>query len=730
MSSLIAILYFSIAVSDGLPTDTVTQSVNLDEVVITEQALDKLKVPEIGVATLSQQEILNVPTLLGEPDVVKALQLQPGVSAGTEGFAGMYVRGGNNDENLFIIDGNPVYQINHIGGLFSSFNVNAIRKLDFFKSSFPARYGGRLSSVVDISTREGDTTAYHGNFSIGLLSGNVNVEGPIIKGKSSFNFSVRRSWLELLSIPTLAILNSAKDPEDDKLIGGYSFSDLNFKASHWFRPHSKLSLTLYYGSDRLKLGEESFYVDGNDKHTASKYINNLYWGNIITALRWEHRLNRRISMDVNASFTHYFSQLKHDVDEYHPMDENCNWQYEYSYKDTRNKISDWGLNTNFAYGLSNANFIRFGIGYIHHTFTPEDARIKSSSTNGISYQSPSNSLSADEYYVYAEDDINISYRLMTNIGLRLSLFNVGNKTHSNLEPRFSVNYRLSDFISLKAGYSRMSQYVQQISNNFINFPTDFWMPITENFRPLTSDQIAGGIYYCLKNKFTFSLEGYYKWLDNLLEYRDDYNLLPASASWEDKLAVGKGTAYGIDFTIEKTFGRLTGYLGYGLMWTNRSFPELNNGVDFPAKYDNRHKFNISLNFKINEKIDINAGWTFMSGNRVTLPFENYQNIDDTGLPNTLVPDYPYEDEWGMPYYSGKNNYRLPAYHRLDLGMSIKTGKRSLLNISVYNAYCNMNPIVIERSNLIQESSGERLQPKFRTISIFPIIPSISYTYKF
>lgn len=315
MSCINLIIALSVTIATEV-NDSVRSPIILPELVVKADASDKLESTSMGKETMSQKGIKRVPTLFGEPDVIKAMQFQPGVSAGTEGFAGMYVRGGNGDENLFVVDGNPIYQLNHLGGLFSPFNVEAIQKLDFYKSSFPARYGGRLSSVVDITTRSGDTTSYKGSVSVGLLSGNVNIEGPIVKGKSSFNFSLRRSWLELVSVPTLAIINSINKDSGEKTIAGYSFTDINLKLTHWFKPNSILSLLLYYGSDRLKLGTERFQQYEKKDVTLSKELNRLKWRNLVVAMNWKHQFKNDLMLEANLSFTRYFSTTKQSVDDY------------------------------------------------------------------------------------------------------------------------------------------------------------------------------------------------------------------------------------------------------------------------------------------------------------------------------------------------------------------------------------------------------------------------------
>lgn len=258
-----------------------------------------------------------------------------------------------------------------------------------------------------------------------------------------------------------------------------------------------------------------------------------------------------------------------------------------------------------------------------------------------------------------EDDFELTDWLTMNVGLRFPLYESNKKVNVAVEPRLSTNFRVSSQFSIKAGYSRMSQCVQQVSNSYISLPTDFWMPIADKFKPLTSDQLSVGAYYRLASEYTFSIEGYYKWMNNLLEYCEDYAMMPLATTWDEKLTSGNGTAYGLDFSVGKDFGKFTGFVGYGLLWTDRSFPELNNGEDFPSKYDNRHKINIQLNYKINKNIDLNCGWTFMSGNRMTLALENYPDVGDLGFSSSIVPTYPYDSEWDLEYFTSKNNFDSP-----------------------------------------------------------------------
>lgn len=725
-------LLLSISKEQSAPVakDTV-RSFYMQEVVKTAPRIDKPRNPQMGMTVMDDNAIRNVPTLLGEPDVIKALQLQPGVSAGTEGFAGMFVRGGENDENLFLIDGCSIYHTNHLGGLFSPFNANAVSHLTFYKSAFPARYGGRLSSVTDLSMKSGDYESWHGNFTMGLTSANVSFSGPLVKDQTSLFVALRRSWLELVSVPALAIINASKKKSGEKVIAGYNFTDFNLKLSHRLRRFGTLSLLGYYGHDRLKMGEHRFSNDGEDTDPYfHKNENRLGWGNMQTSLRWHLPINTLFAYNMKASYTRYQSDFRKTVETVSGREGKNGYENNGSRTESRNAIHDLSVDASLAFIPSDRTIIRLGTQYTHHRYTPEEEIQESTSLPSGNGDNESRVI-ANEWNAYLEGDLEVFHWLRFNAGMHGSFFRVEGKQYQVFEPRVSADFRLSPVVSLKAGYARMSQFVQQVSDNYISLPTDYWLPITRNFSPLTSDQFSAGIYVSPDKKYTFSVEGYYKKMDHLLEYRDDYKDLQVT-SWEDRLTSGSGRAYGADFQAEADFGKLHGFIGYGLMWSDRLFADQNGGKRFPSKYDNRHKVTLSATWKCSERVELNAGWVFMTGNRVTLSLENYSYPD--GYPTNIVPSYPHKDEEMLDYYAGKNNVRLPAYHRLDVGIniyrSLRRGRTGIWNVSLYNAYSRMNPIMIEKNNQKQSMDGTPLAPRFRQFALFPIIPSVSYTYKF
>jgi hypothetical protein len=702
----------------------------LNEVSITGSRTNTLNTTQMGTLSVSREGIKQIPTVFGEADIIKALQTQPGVSAGAEGMSGMYVRGGNEDENLYMLDGIPLYKITHLGGLFSAINVETVQDVTFYKSSFPSRYGGRLSSVLDVRTREGDLLNYHGSLTVGLTSANLNFEGPIIKDKTSFTASVRRSWLELLSVPGLAIMNQASKSRGEKTFGGYAFTDANLKLKHVFNSRSSADLMFYYGNDYFKIGDQTFMEDGF--YFVKENMTYMNWGNMFVAGKWQYRLSDRMSVAIAPSFTHYASSLRKNIFESDNQKGDPDYKEQTTEKTTENGINDLNGVIHFDYRPSERHTVNFGANYTYHSFLPEQNIIRAVDMDGTrQFEVDSRRVTAGKLAFYVEDDWMMSEVFRLNTGLRLSLFGVDGITYRTWEPRVSLRAALSGRLSFKSSYSRMNQFVQQISDSYISLPTDFWMPVNRNFKPLESDQVSAGFYYENPRGYSFSVEGYYKQMRNLLEYREGYATMPVSVSWDQKLTAGRGWSYGAEWTATKNSGRLTGLVSYGLMWSDRQFAELNQGKRFQSKYDNRHKINVVANYRFNPKFELNGSWTYITGNRMTLMLEDYLNFSVNGFDPSLAPTNPFQSEW-ISYYKDRNNVRLPAYHRLDLGLniylSLKKGRTGIWNISVWNAYSRMNPIFIRTETMYWDQ--QKKTPRFQTVGLFPLIPSVSYTYKF
>lgn len=734
--------------------DTIDNTKELKEIIVTGFGAERnLKAPEMGRVTLNEQMITNLPVMFGEPDIVKTLQTLPGVSQGVEGFTGLFVRGGDNDQNLFLYQGLPLYHVSHLGGIFSSFNVATVSRVDFYKSAFPSVYGGRISSITDVRMKQSDFEKFHGRFSVGLLSANIFLTGPIVKDKTAFTVGVRRSWIDLVSIPTLAIMNAIEKKKGKKHIAGYSFMDFNARIDHRFNSNASAYIVGYYGHDNLKLGLREFegknesYIVGPDGKPVvddskaetpffDENTNKLSWGNWGILGAFDYRLDKG-HLTAKVYYSRYSSVYRQERE--YQSDMNDASTYGYNRSRTKNGIQDIGANLSYLAEFSKLYRFRAGLGYVNHDYLPEGLLNQSASKdNNFDDNNNDPRIKANEGFAYVDNTLNFGDIVAVNFGLRGVLFNIRNHTFKTLEPRASIRCMIGEKYSVKLGYARMSQFVQQISSNYINLPTDLWQPITPRFKPLLSDQYSVGFYGTLPHDMYFSIEGWYKNMKNLLEYREGVSVLNPGLSWEEKLTSGKGWSYGIDLSITKEAGAFTGTVGYGLMWNWRKFDELNQGLKFPAKFDNRHKININVGYRLNDRIDFNAGWTYMTGNRLTLSMYNYD------IPGSQFPDAPtvgppgYGNEIdGIDYYPSRNNVRMPAYHRLDLGMNItkeyKNGRKGVWNISLYNAYCHMNAITIQKdneNNVIDFPDKSSWHRAFKTLSFIPIIPSISYTYIF
>lgn len=667
------------------------RSNTLQEVSITASRSDiGVKGTQMSTIEVPITQIKAIPAFLGEVDVIKALQLLPGVQRGTEGAAGFYVRGGGPDENLILLDEIPVYNANHVMGFFSIFNADAIKNVVLYKGSFPARYGERLSSVVDIRTKDGDAYKYHGNISIGAIASKLNLEGPVGSDKTTFSVSGRRTYFDIFTVPLSKLVS------DGNSSLGYYFYDINAKVNHKFSDRDRLYASFYMGKDGISLNQQT---------TNSKTKINMKWGNTIASLRWNHIINNKLFMNITAAFSQYRFNTK-------LTDSDSTSQSAIVYY---SGITDGVLKADIDFNISPKNNMKFGAMYILHRFMPEviAARGEHVTDGDISlYNKP---IVNNEIAAYIEDNVTLNHWLKLNGGLRYSAFAVPNKFYHSLQPRLSARALITDNISVKLGYSYMSQYIHLLTNSALNMPNDLWVPSTEKIAPQKTHQVALGAFYNLLNILDFSIEGYYKTMDNTIEYKDGASFFGVSTDWQDKVNMGMGWAYGIELMVQKNVGKLTGWIGYTWAKSMRKFDrygqEINFGNPFPAKFDRRHDIKITVAYKASEKIDFAASWLFASGNATTLALYSFKGLEGDNL----------------QYISSRNNYRMPPYHRLDLGINFnkkfKRGGVSTWNISIYNVYNNQNPFMLF-------VDSEQNRTVLKQLSIFPIMPSVSYSYKF
>jgi len=717
---------------DTIITVRLEESNVLQEVTITanQQNLG-VEGTQMSAISVPVAQIKAIPALLGEVDLIKSLQLLPGVQSGTEGFTGFYVRGGGPDENLFLLDGVPLYNINHAAGFFSVFNADAIKNVTLYKGGFPARFGSRLSSVLDIRMNDGNNKQLHGNFSIGLISSKLNLEGPLDKaGKTTYNVSARRTYFDVLSKPLIKYMQRGNSEQVD---AGYYFYDINAKVSHKFSDKDRLYLSFYMGDDVIGMdySEKEDYWDGGTRVKSSdKMAMDWHWGNLLAVLRWNRVINNKLFMNITANYTRYrFNMGIGQTHSLHSADDDEDSDVHLTYK---SGIEDFSSKAEFDYAPNPNHDVKFGSEMVRHTFRPGVFVAKATGNDETPMDTVvgDSNIAANEMMLFVEDNISLNVWLKANIGLHYSAFYVQQQFYHSLQPRISLRALLNDDWSVKASYAAMSQYIHLLSNNNISLPTDLWVPVTKQITPMNSHQVSLGAFYNLNNLVDFSVEAYYKRMNNLTEYKDGASFLSVNTGWEEKVSMGRGWAYGVEFLAQKTVGKTTGWLGYTWAKTERIFDrageELNFGKAFPAKYDRRHDLNLVVAHKFGKRIDVSATWVYSSGNCATLALQQYQgDMLDWQTGST------YNES--LDYIPQRNNYRYPDYHRLDLGFNFHTftkkGRSYTWNVSVYNAYNSMNPFFIFTTSEY-DPTIYREHKVMKKITIFPIIPSISYNYKF
>lgn len=672
----------------------------------TERIEDKTLMSKIDVPLV---QIKSLPALLGEVDVLKTIQLLPGVQSGSEGTSGIYVRGGGPDQNLILLDGAPVYNASHLFGFFSVFNADAIKNVNLTKGGFPARYGGRLSSVLEINMKDGNEQEIRGDAAIGLIATRMLLEGPLKKGKSTFIISGRRTYIDILAKP---FINN-----DDGDTGGYYFYDLNGKFNYTFSPQDRIFFSVYAGND--KFGAVDKNTGGGPSFEAG-----LGWGNLTSTFRWNHVWHDKLFS--NTIFT--YSKYKFEVSTEERSRQNGNEERSF-YSEYNSGIEDFGARIDFDYIPNPSHYIKFGGGAIAHTFNPgvlqvdntgEDIELSEFSTS-------SQKTNALEASLYVEDDMRLSRQIKVNAGIHASLFRVNGRSYSSLQPRLSLRYLLGDW-SLKSSFVTMYQYIHLLTNSGIGLPTDLWVPVTDQVRPQRSFQGAFGIARTLLDKkLELSLEGYYKEMSGLIAYKEGAQFIGVDQNWENKIETGNGRSYGAELFLQKKTGKFSGWLGYTLSWTDRQFENLNFGRRFFARYDRRHDATIVGTYHISEGVTLSGTWVYGTGNAVSLPSAKYYDPGSIINPRGLYgfENTPFFDT--TEHYDGRNGFRMKPYHRLDLSVQFFSRRglnEKVWSFSVYNAYNNRNPFFLY---IDTNASGEEV---FKQVSLFPVIPSISYKFSF
>ncbi|WP_106636944.1 TonB-dependent receptor [Siphonobacter sp. SORGH_AS_0500] len=689
------------------------QSSTLQEVVVKSRTGNgSSKVSEsVQMSTLSVpiQQIKEIPSLLGEKDVLKSLQLMPGVQKGTDGSTGMYVRGGGPDQNLILLDDAPVYNTSHLFGFFSLFNGDAIQSVNLTKGGFGAHFGGRLSSVVEMEMKDGNQEKWHGEGGIGLISSRFTLDGPIQKGKSSFLVSARRTYADVVLRPFV------KNIADRN---GY-FYDFNVKASFDVTPNDYISVSAYTGKDRF------VYTTAGQ---ISNESGNLNWGNTVGTLRWKHRFSPGLTATSSAIFTQYHSHVHMSRD---VVTDEAATTFRLN---NATGIRDMSLKTDFTWVPSSQHIFKAGVIATAHQFNP------STSTVNKDFNSPApaiETLRSVEGAVYLEDTYSPTPALKINAGLRLSAFKSETKLYTNPEPRLAIAYTLPRQWALKASYSVMNQYVHLLSNSGIGLPTDLWIPSSDQTAPQYSQQTAFGIAKDMKSGWSFTAEGFYKSMNNMVAYKEGASSFSYDGSdqvsWEDQITYGKGWSYGMELLLQKKAGRFTGWAGYTLSWTQQQFDELNFGKKFWARYDRRHDVSLVGTYHLSPKVTFSATYVYGTGQAMTLPKGQYWIQGNSALKN-LGDKSNYT---GRVYqeYGQRNNFRAAAYQRLDVGVQFhktKKGHERTWEISVSNATNHQNPFFyyFDASQSSTTPGTKNTTNTLKQVTLFPILPSVSYNFKF
>jgi hypothetical protein len=681
----------------------------LQEVIVSSKRKDgNVMNAQMGKIDLSMQQVKAVPVLLGEVDLLKTLQLLPGVRNAGEGNTGMYVRGGGPDQNLILLDDAIVYNTGHLFGFFSIFNSDAIKNISLIKGGMPAQYGGRLSSVLDIAMKEGNMKHWEVEGGIGAIASRLSVQGPLKKDKASFIISARRTYVDMLVKPFIKKSSNYHG-------SGYYFYDLNMKANYKFSDKDRLYLSGYFGRDVFDF-----------KSAQRAFSANIPWGNSTATLRWNHVFNRKLFANTTLGYNDYkfaFGATQNDFA-----------------LNLSSGIRDLTGKFDIDFYPSPAHKMKFGAIYTRHRFTPNIL----TGNQGNTELQPNNESKkyAVEAGLYVQDDWTISDRLQASAGLRYSNFSQrgpykifetdadGNKldstvfgkgktvkSYGGLEPRLTLRYIIDDATSIKASAGRNLQYIHLVSNAGSTLPTDLWVPSTYRVRPQISWQYAAGLFRNFNsNMFETSVEFYYKQMENQIEYGEGYT--PSLKDPESEFVFGKGWSYGSEIFLNKTKGKLTGWLGYTLSYTWRKFPGLNDGEKYPAKYDRRHDLSLVGMYQINSKWKVSGVFVYGTGNATTLPERFYV------VSGVLTQEY------------GKvNTYRLPAYHRLDLSATLTPKKKPGREweqswvFSIYNVYSRLNPYFIYFNQEGSAYSGE-LGIQAKQVSLFPVIPAVTWNFKF
>ncbi len=711
---------------DTIINFSMRSSGELENVIVTAER-SVHQTPEISVLTIPMKDIKLIPSMSGEADVLKVFQLMPGVQSGQEGSSALYVRGGSPDQNLFLIDDVPLYYVNHLGGFVSVFDDNAINSMNLIKGGFPARYGGRLSSVIDMRMKNGNLKEMKGEIKTGLVATKIFIEGPLLKNKTSFMFSARRSNIDLFS-RLISKIN------DDGFTGAYTFYDIYGKIHHKFSDKNSIFISTYSGRDKITLNHKEdsnrngpFAIEEPIQYSYESQFHTK-WGNQMAAFRWNHLFGNKLFSNLSVSYLKFYYNTEN---EYLKKESTSDMLLEQIYNTYNSGVNDLTAKLDFDYYPSSSHKIKFGVNSIKHLFKPGISKFNESSDT-VETDTTFGNLNINTYEInaYIEDEISLGRVVSCNIGLFASYYNTNDTYYQSYQPRVAFNFKISNNFSIKSAYSKIEQNLHLLTNSSTGIPTDIWLPTSKELKPQRSDQYVINTTYTSSNKkIEISIEGFYKEMSNLIDFKEGASYQLDNSDWHNIIETGGfGRNYGLEFLLQRKTGKTTGWIAYTLSKSEKRFENINSGNYFPSTFDRRHDIAIVINHKLTENISLSANWVYTSGSMMTLALSNYNTM--TLYPPLNYPDTPtLNDVNGINivnahYYGGRNNFRLPAYHRLDLSVTFEKEKTKGIRtwqVGLYNAYFQKNIFFLYYKN-----NGKDLY-KF---TLFPIIPSISYSFRF
>ncbi|MDA0732254.1 MAG: TonB-dependent receptor [Bacteroidetes bacterium] len=681
----------------------------LKEAVVSAESLNKIEEQvQMSKMEIPIDQVKRLPAIGGEVDLLKVLQLLPGVQSGGEGTSGLYVRGGSPDQNLMLLDGVPLYSVNHLFGFFSVFNADAVKNMSITKGGFPARFGGRLSSILEIYMKDGHMKEYHADATVSIIASKLTVEGPIVEDKASFMLSARRTYLDLLIKPLISQANS--NNPDVTTDPRYYFYDLNGKLNWRIGPKDRLYLSAFKGEDDFGIASAENY--GINSSTLDFGLD---WKNEIQALRWNREWSPRLFS--NTTLTRSLYNFNTGIEITEQSEDTLSMAALYN-----SGIEDFSGRIDFDFAPNARHYIKFGANWTNHTFSPgaTSLELNFGDTPALDTLLGPADIKSDEAFLYVEDEFELSERLKLNLGVHASILMVQDTSYNSIQPRAALNYRLPGGYAFKASFARMAQYVNLLTNEGLGLPTDLWVPSTARIRPQQSWQVAMGVAKTFGD-IEVSLEGYYKGMEGLLSYKEGASFLfSLDTDWEDQVTQGIGNAYGTELLVQKKYGRTTGWIGYTLSWSNRKFDDINSGNWYPYTYDRRHDMSFVVTHDFTDKWTGSAVWLYGTGRALTLSESSFSAYIPDGTGEGI---YTFSAE--VP--SEKNAFRMSPYHRLDLSLTrtkfLENGTRHLI-FSVYNAYNNLNPF------FAQTDEDDNGNPVIREYGIFPIIPSVAWRFSF